>query len=491
MLPVELLERVKALGERQGATLFMTLLTGFAVLLSRYSGQEDIVVASPVANRGRTELEGLIGFFVNTLALRVELEDDPSFRELLTRVREVALGAFSNQDLPFEKLVEELNPERHLSHSPIAQVLFILQTAVGESSLELQGLTHEPVRGTRHTTKFDFSMYAVESPEGLRVSFEYATDLFDEGKVARMLEHYRILLEAAVADPDEHVCALPILTEPEVHTLLVDWNDTATAYPECSVHELIAEQARRTPEAIAVTYENEQLTYAQLDARANQLAHHLVALGVRPDVLVGICVERSLEMVVGLLAILKAGGAYVPLDPAYPPIGRRSCSPMPRAPSGAQPGAPAAQRSRGDATVVSLDRDWPAISLLPTKAPAVPTTRSQLSYVIYTSGSTGEPKGVQLPHGALVNLLMSMREAPGLTAQDVLLSITTLSFDIASLELLLPLICGAQVAVAPAEATTDPHALIDLLERSGATVLQATPTTWKMLAEAGRTAARA
>ena len=485
VLPLELLERVKALGERQGATLFMTLLTGFAVLLSRYSGQEDVVVASPVANRGRTELEGLIGLFVNTLALRVDLEGEPSFSELLTRVREVALGAFSNQDLPFEKLVEELNPERHLSYSPIAQVMFVLQTAVGEGSLELEGTTHEPVRGARHTTKFDFSMYAVESPEGLRVSFEYAADLFDEGKVARMLEHYRILLEAAVADPDEHVGALPMLTEPEVRTLLVDWNDTATAYPEWSVHELIADQARRTPGAIAVRYEDEQLTYAQLDARANQLAHHLVALGVGPDVLVGICVERSPEMVVGVLAILKAGGAYVPIDPGYPADRQAFMLANAQAPVVLSQESLRAQLVAGDATVVSLDRDWPAISLLPTTAPAVATTRTQLSYVIYTSGSTGEPKGVQLPHGALVNLLMSMREAPGLTAQDVLLSITTLSFDIASLELLLPLICGAQVVVAPAEATTDPHALIDLLERSGATVMQATPTTWKMLVEAG------
>ena len=302
-----------------------------------------------------------------------------------------------------------------------------------------------------------------------------------------MLEHYRILLEAALADPDEHVCALPILTEPEVRTPLVDWNDTATAYPECSVHELIADQARRTPGAIAVRYEDEQLTYAQLDARANQLAHHLVALGVGPDVLVGICVERSLDMVVGVLAILKAGGAYVPIDPWYPADRQAFMLANAQAPVVLSQERLRAQLAAGDATVVSLDRDWPAISLLPTKAPAVSTTRTQLSYVIYTSGSTGEPKGVQLPHGALVNLLMSMREAPGLTAQDVLLSITTLSFDIASLELLLPLICGAQVVVAPAEATTDPHALIDLLERSGATVLQATPTTWKMLVEAGWT----
>jgi amino acid adenylation domain-containing protein len=484
MLPRELRDQVRALGEREGVTTFMTLLAAFSVLLSRYSGQEDVVVASPVANRTRTELERVIGPFVNTLALRVRPAGDMSFSGLVRHVREVALGAFSNQDLPFEKLVETLAPERHLSHAPVAQVMFVVQNAV-ERTTAFPELEQERVLTDRGTAKFDLTLFAAETPEGLRLSLEYCSDLFEEETAKRMLDHYRVLLEAALADPDTETRTLPILTGAELRTLLSDWNDTAAEVPDRAVHELVAEQARRAPSAIAVQCGDDRLTYGELDARANQLARHLATLGVGPDVLVGICVERSVAMVVAVLGILKAGGAYVPIDPAYPAERQaymldNAGAPVVLSQEHLQAGLPA-----GDRAVVLLDRDWPAISRMPDDAPEVVVSPTDLSYVIYTSGSTGEPKGVQLPQRALANLLATMRETPGLGTQDVLLAITTLSFDIASLELLLPLICGARVVVAPTEATTDPNALIELLERSAATVMQATPTTWKMLVEAG------
>src|SRR5436190_2301459 len=320
MLPAGLLERIGALAEQEGATLFMTLLAALAVLLSRYSCQEDVVIASPVANRNRVELEGVIGFLVNTLALRVDLEEEPSFGELLRRVREVALGAIANQDLPFEKLVEELNPERHLSHAPVAQVLFVVQNAV-ESPVTFPGLAQEPVLTERGTAKFDLSFFAAETADGLRLSLEYCTDLFEEETALRMLEHYRVLLEAAVSDSACPIGELGLLSEDERTVVLDAWNQTSRDYPLASVRptqELVSDQARRTPDVTAVLGGYEQLTYAQLEARANQLARLLAGFGVGPGVVVAICAERSVEMVAAVLAVLKAGGAYVPIDSAYP-----------------------------------------------------------------------------------------------------------------------------------------------------------------------------
>jgi len=317
-LPESLTAAVNELSRREGVTQFMTLLAAFQVLLYRYSGQEDVVVGSPIANRNRTEIEGLIGFFVNTLVLRTDLSRRPTFKELLLRVRDVCLGAYAHQDLPFEKLVQELHPERDLSRNPLFQVMFVLQNTPRPFP-ETSGFSIERVDVLAETSPFDLSLYLRERNGKLIGFIEYSTDLFDRSTIERMIGHFQTLLEGIVANPDQLISTLPLLTEAERHQLLVEWNDTAAEYPKDScIHELFEAQVERTPDAIAAEFEGKRLSYRELNSRANQLAHYLRRLGVGPESLVGICIERSLEMIVGLLGILKAGGAYVPLDPAYP-----------------------------------------------------------------------------------------------------------------------------------------------------------------------------
>jgi amino acid adenylation domain-containing protein len=317
-LPEPLSQKLKSLSQRSGVTLFMTLLAAFQTFLYRYTGQEDICIGSPIANRNRSETEGLIGFFVNTMVLRTNLSENPSFQELLGRVREVTLGAYAHQDLPFEQLVEALQPERNLSHQPLFQVMFILQNAP-MPALELPDLTLSSLERESSTAKFDLTMSMEDTEQGLVGSLEYNTDLFDTATISRMLEHFQTLLEGIVTKPDQRLSDLPLLTEPERQQLLVEWNDTQTDYPcDKCIHQLFEAQVQQTPDAVAVVFQDQQLTYHELNIRANQLAHHLRSLGVGSDGLVGICVERSLEMVIGMLGILKAGGTYVPLDPDYP-----------------------------------------------------------------------------------------------------------------------------------------------------------------------------
>ena len=323
MLDKALLDAVKTLGQADRATLFMTLLAAFSVLLSRYCRCDDIVIGSPIAGRTRTETEHLIGFFVNTLTLRTDMSGDPSFREHLSRVCEMALSAYSHQDLPFEKLVEELKPERSLSYSPLFQVMFALQNTT-QAALRLPGLKVERLDLGRETSKFDLSLYAIETSEGLKLSFEYNSDLFYAATIVRMLGHFETLLKSIVANPSQKISRLALLTVAERHALIRDWNQTRIDYPdEATIVQLFEAQAALTPERIAMEFPSlgareTQLSYRELNSRANQLAHHLIGLGVGPGVLVGIFVERSLDMMVALLGILKAGGAYVPLDPAYP-----------------------------------------------------------------------------------------------------------------------------------------------------------------------------
>ncbi|MCC5625548.1 condensation domain-containing protein, partial [Nostoc sp. CHAB 5715] len=306
------------LSQQQGSTLFMTLLAGFQILLWRYTGQQDIVVGSPIANRNRAEIEGLIGFFVNTLVLQTNLARNPSFEELLKRVREVSLGAYAHQDLPFELLVEQLQPQRSLSHTPLFQVMFILQNAP-MSALELPGLTLTQLKSDSGTVQFDLTLEMIETESGLVGTFEYNTDLFAQSSIQRMVGHLQTLFEAIVANPQQRLSDLPLLTEFEQHQLLRKWNDTATDYPQDKcINELFEAQVEKTPDAIAVVFENQQLSYRELSQRANQLAHYLQKLGVKPEVLVGICVERSLEMSIAILGILKAGAAYIPIDVNYP-----------------------------------------------------------------------------------------------------------------------------------------------------------------------------
>ncbi|HEX2079328.1 MAG TPA: condensation domain-containing protein, partial [Longimicrobium sp.] len=317
-LPLELLERLQALGRSEGATLHMTLLGAFQVLLSKYSGSEDVVVGSPVAGRTRKEVEELIGVFVNTLVLRTDLSGDPSFREVLRRAREVTLGAYEHQEVPFEKLVAELQPERSLSHSPLFQVMFALQNAV-DRGVALPGLEVSEAGAELASAKFDLSLMPKATPRGLRVGLNYSTDLFERSTAVRMLSHLARVLEQVAADADVPLSRLELLGEAERALVLEAWNRTAAEVPaDRGIHELFEVQAARTPGAVAVVYEGEALSYAELNARANQLAHYLRRRGVGPEVRVGICLERSLEMVVGILAVLKAGGAYVPLDPGYP-----------------------------------------------------------------------------------------------------------------------------------------------------------------------------
>src|ERR1043165_3777174 len=390
----ELTRSLNELARREGATLFMVLLAAFQVVLSRWSGQSDVVVGSPIAGRTHRELEGLIGFFVNTLALRTDLGGDPSFRALLGRVKETALGAYAHQDVSFEKLVAELQPVRDLSRQPIFQVLFALQN-VPQETLELPGLELSRIGAEHATSKFDLSLYMHERGGRLEGWFEYATELFEGATLARMSEHLGVLLGGIVADPAARLSELPLLTASEHQRVVTDWNATYAEYPrEKCLHDLFAEQAGRTPDAVAVVFEEQQLSYRELDRRSNQLAHHLRGLGVVPETIGGLCVERSIEMVVGLLGILKAGGAYLPLDPDYPSerLGYMVADAGVRLVVTA--GAAASALPAGSGVVLlRLDGDAAAIAGHARGPLASGVTPQNLAYVIYTSGSTGKPKG--------------------------------------------------------------------------------------------------
>ncbi|MCG6136134.1 MAG: amino acid adenylation domain-containing protein [Nostoc sp. LLA-1] len=481
----ELSLALRKLSQQQGSTLFMTLLAAFQTLLWRYTGQEDIVVGSPIANRNRAEIEGLIGFFVNTLVLRTNLAGNPRFEELLKRVREVALGAYAHQDLPFELLVEQLQPQRDLSYTPLFQVMFVLQNAP-MSALELPDLTLSPVENESNTSKFDLTLYMSETESGIVGNLEYNTDLFQESSIHRMVEYLQTLLSGIVVNPQQRLSKLPLLSEPEKYQLLQEWNDTQVEYPqEQCIHQLFEGQVQKTPDAVAVVFEDEQLTYCELNARANQLAHYLRSLGVKPEVLVGICVERSLDMVIGLLAILKAGGAYIPLDPNYPQ--ERLAFIL----KDAQVSVLLTQASllatipQHQAQTICIDTDWHFISPQNPENLFSQITPENLAYAIYTSGSTGKPKGVQIPHIALSNFLFAMQQSPGITKEDTLLAVTTYSFDIAALELFLPIIVGARLVIVSREVAADGIQLSAKLMDFQATLMQATPATWQLLLAAG------
>ncbi|MBI2998695.1 MAG: amino acid adenylation domain-containing protein [Deltaproteobacteria bacterium] len=431
---------LKSLSNRHGVTLFMTLLAAYQTLLHRFTGQNDIVIGSPVAGRNRSELEGLIGFFLNMLVLRADLSGNPTFRELLVRVREVCLEAYAHQDLPFEKLVEELRPKRDLSYNPFFQVTFAIQHGP-RFQLQLPGLTAMDVDVDPGTARFDFNLIIKDEEGGLQGYIDYSTDLFDASTIERMTEHFQGLLEGIVANPNEPIERLPLLTEAERHQLLVEWNNTGKDYPrDKCIHQLCEAQVERTPEAVAVVFEARQLTYRELNRRANQLAQYLRKLGVGPEVRVGICMERSLEMVIGLLGVLKAGGAYVPLDPEYPkerlafmlddirvPVlltQSRLLSQLPKLTADGRPlteddarssipqrstvigpQSSVAQSAIRHPTVVSLDTDWEVIAQESGENPVSGATADNLAYIMYTSGSTGNPKGVCVPHRGVVRLV--------------------------------------------------------------------------------------
>jgi amino acid adenylation domain-containing protein len=476
---------VRSLGQRYGGTVFMVLLAAFDVLLARYSGQREVVVGTAVAGRTRAETAGVVGCFMNTLALRVDLGGNPRFGELVGRVREVALAAYTHQELPFEKLVETLQPERDLSRGPIVQVMFILQNTPLHD-IALPGLRMELLDVERAAARFDLTLELFDTVDGLHGSLEYNTALFERETIRRMIGHLRMVLEQVVAAPDRRIGDLVLLTADEREQLAA-WNATTAAYPrdQC-LHMLIEAQVERTPEAIAVSFEAQQLSYRALNCRANQLAHSLRALGVGPEVAVAVYAERAIELLVGLLGVLKAGGAYVPLDPAYPPQRLAFMLADSQAPVILTQACLLGRLPQHTATALCLDADWGTIAGAPSHDPRSVVRAEQLAYVIYTSGSTGQPKGVQISHGALANFLTTMAERPGLSQADVLLSVTTIAFDIAGLELFLPLIVGARVVLTPREVALDGRRLGRLIDECGATVMQATPTTWRLLPPSSR-----
>ncbi len=487
-ISAELLAQMKTLAQRENVTLFMVLLAAFQTLLMRYSGQEDLAVGSPVAGRPGAELEGLFGFFTNTLVLRTDLSGNPSFRELLARVRRVALEAYTHQEAPSDRLVAELGLPRDLSRNPLYPVAFAFQN-MPETTVSLPGLQSSRVPLHTRTAKCDVWLSLTEADGMLQGELEYSTDLFDAETMARLARHYRELLAGAVADPVRPLSELPVLEAAERHRIIAEWNDTARAYPSKTAHVLFEDQARRTPDAPAVILDDRRLSYRELNRRANQLARHLGTLGVGPEVLVGVCLDRSLELMVALLAILKAGGAFVPLDPEYPRERLAFMLDDTRAPVilTLQPLRDRFAASREEGRhVLCLDTDWPTIARHSDADSARSSDSEHIAYVIYTSGSTGTPKGVLVPHAGLTNHIHWLTETLRLTAADRVLQKTSISFDASVWELLAPLHVGAPVVLARPGGHRDSTYLIRTIREQEISVLQIVPSLlWALLDEPG------
>ena len=469
----QLTHKLKNLSQKSGSSLFMTLLTAFVILLSRYSGQEDIVVGSPISNRNRVALEPLIGFFVNTLVLRTRLQENPTFEELLQQVRQMALDAYTHQDVPFDQLVETLQPQRHLSHSPLFQVMFVLQNSPS-SKLELRDLQVTQIELQRATAGANFdltlSMQEKDSELGTELigAFEYNANLFNADTIARMVESFHTLIEAVVANPQERIRTLPLLTASQEHQLLVEWNNTVTDYPQKSIHQLFEEQVEKTPDAVALVFEDQQLTYQQLNSQANKLAHYLQFLGVEPEILVGVYLERSLEMIVGYLGILKAGGAYVPLDPNYPPerlnymvadsqmsIILTHSSLLPHL---------SLTLEQSQTKIICWDKDFEIeIASQSCDNPINNFTPENLAYVIYTSGSTGRPKGVLIQHSGLLNLVFWHLNNFQVKSSDRTTQLAGTAFDAAVWELWPYLVVGASIYLIKSEFLLSPEILQEKL----------------------------
>jgi amino acid adenylation domain-containing protein len=485
-----LLKGIKAVSQQAGTTLFMTLLAAFHVILARYSGQHDIAVGTPVANRDRQEIEGLIGFFLNTLVLRTDLSGNPPFLRVLHQVREHCLQAYAHQDIPFEKLVEELQPVRDPSRHPLFQVMFQVNHQSADTGF-IPGLGCVALARDQIAAKFDLAVALTENPEGLRGTIDFNTDLFEAATVARLSAHFVQLLEAIVQNPDQRISELSLLEEHEHTKLLVEWNRTNRAFPSTQcVHTCFEVQVAQTPDAVAVVCEDDPLTYGELNHRANQLADVLQQQGVGPGTLVGFCVERSLDMLVGLLGILKAGAAYVPLDPTYPSDRLAFMIDDTQMPmivthrhllEQLQLDQPNGTSSSSTPTIVDLDSaEWKEEGLFFAN-PINAVTPEHLMYVIYTSGSTGHPKGVMIAHRTVGNFLRAMQEELLLTQQDTFLALTSLSFDISILELFGPLLVGGCVHLVSRDTAMDGIALVQALTQSKATLMQATPVTWQLL----------
>ncbi len=475
-------EGFKNLCESQGVTLFMGLLGVFKTLLMRYSQQDDLLVGTPIANRNHKQTEDLIGFFVNTLVIRTDLSGNPSFIKLLEQIKEKTLQAYAHQDLPFERLVEELQPERNLSHNPLFQVMFVLQNAP-MGTLELPQLTLSSLDMDSVTAKFDVTLSMMETEEGLQGRWEYKTDLFTAATITRMAEHFQTLLEGIVANPEQHLTELTLLTAAEQHQLLVEWNNTQMPYPQdLCIHQMFEAHVERTPNAIAVVFEDQQLTYRELNTQANQLAHYLQSLGVKPDTLVAICVERSLEMLVGVLGILKAGAAYLPLDPTYPQdrlafMLSDAQTPVLLTQQLLLEGLP-----ENEANIICLDTFWEIIAQQSEENPNSNITSDNLAYVIYTSGSTGKPKGVQITHQNLVHSLTArLAYYPEPVTNFLLLS--SLAFDASIPGIFWTLCQGGTLHLPPEDSQWELAKLIEMIAQNYISHLISLPSLYSMILE--------
>ncbi|MEA2754487.1 MAG: hypothetical protein QOJ54_776, partial [Aliidongia sp.] len=480
LLPKPMTDEFALLARRNGCTLFMAALATLYTLLYRYSGETDIALGTQTAGRDEVDVESLAGLFINTLILRADLSGDPPFAELLDRVRDVVGDAFEHQQLPLERVIEIVAPKRDLGRNALFSLNFIFQRSFIENAT-YGGFDLIDMPSRSAGALYDLNFFMVGRPEGWRISCEYNTDLFEEATVRRLIEYFRNLMQAVIAQPDAKIAELPILSETEQSALITAANGTTAPYPrDAALPVLFASQAAATPAALAVTCLGQSLTFQELDQASSRLAHHLGTLGVEGG-LVGVMLDRSLDLPVALLGILKAGAAYVPLDPGYPTVRLRQIVEDAHLVAMVTHSDLRDRLPGGNRPAIEIDR-LPAMTepaSLPEIAP------DALAYVIFTSGSTGRPKGVQIPHRALVNLLWAMRDRPGLSADDTWLAVTTIAFDIAACEIFLPLITGARLLIATTAQAADARELLRLLERERATVLQATPVTWEMLIEAG------
>jgi len=482
-LPEDLSEALNTLSRRENVTMFMLLLAAFETLLYRYTGKTDFLIGAPIAARDRSEVAGLIGYFANTIVLRADLSGNPSFEELLSRTREMVLEAYQHQDLPFEKLVEALRPTRDLSHTPLFQVMFAFDHSLVES-VELPDLTLSSIEVNSGTAKFDLTLFMRRSKGGLRACIQYNTDIFEQATIKRLLGELETLLAGIIADPSARICRLPVLSARELDQLLREWNETETEdRSELCIHHLFEARVRRTPDAVAVVFEDRQLTYGELNRRSNNLAHYLRKRGAGPDANVGIYMERSPEMVIGLMAILKAGSAYLPLDPAYPAdrldfILEDSGTSM----------ALAWERLSGRFTspafeVVGLTEIWDLLCGENDENPEVEMSPGNLAYVIYTSGSTGKPKGAMLHHRGICNRLLWGIKDYRLGDPDRVLCKTPISFDVSVWEIFAPLSAGAQLVIAKPGGEQDASYLARLMREVGITHADFVPSMLQVFLE--------
>ncbi len=476
---VDVLDGLRDLSRREGTTLFVTVLAALQALLQRYTGQDDVIVGSVTANRGRAKLAPLIGFLVNTLAMRTDLSGDPTFTEILARVRETTVGAYAHQDLPFAKLVEELKVERDPGRAPVFQVAMTLAEPIEET--EAAGLRIKVEKFDLPAAKFDLSFLAEVHADELWMELSYATALFDVETVRRMLGNLQVLLRGVVEDPSRRLSELPLLGEAELHRELVEWNDTAKDFPQGCLHERFEAQVARTPDGVAAELDGASATYAELNADANRIARRLRDLGVGPEVLVGVSMAPSIRRLSVLLGIMKAGGGYVPLDPALPDermayMVKDAAMPVVVADAAAVPRVP-----ETDATLVPVDGVWGEISALDATNPAYDVEPSNVAYVIYTSGSTGRPKGVLVEHRQAVNHAVGMIEHWPVTPEDRVMQFASLNFDVSVMDMFMTLLSGARAVLAPTDTLLSPPKLAALMRDRKVTFASLPPAVVNLL----------